>query len=307
MKNLKIKLQIIFLFIVLSINGQTNVQRVANALCAIPNNNYKAISFRGALKSNYYILNIYEMAASVSQRRITLKCYYDSKGDHSLCYEYSFDAKDTEVSEVNVGKERYFKVYCASGILERYIYEGRESSKKTITDFYFKSDIPLLYTRFGNGLLALIKAVRNPNVKVSTNFDNPPAGMTMRRTNGTIENYSPYSSPKTSFSSGKSGTYRVKYTTYDYYGKTALSNADITLNISNTRITAYNTKNGTKYWDVKYLGKTKLSKYNNFEFHKYYLTNKHVYFYISDKKVFSGPNNLKYYMIDFDGEIEFAL
>ena len=26
-----------------------------------------------------------------------------------------------------------------------------------------------------------------------------------------------------------------------------------------------------------------------------------------DKKVFSGPNNLKYYMIDFDGEIEFAL
>ncbi len=79
------------------------------------------------------------------------------------------------------------------------------------------------------------------------------------------------------------------------------------LEIGNNRITVHNTKSGKKYWDVEYMGTVSLSKYNNFRFKKYYLTNKRVYFYISEQKVFTGPNNVKYYMIDFDGEIQFAI
>ena len=103
------------------------------------------------------------------------------------------------------------------------------------------------------------------------------------------------------------GTYHVKYTTYALGEKTALRDANVTITLSETRVTAYNTSSGTKYWESKYQGIVMLPQYNNFRFHKYYLTNLGVYFYISEQKVFAGPNNTMYYMIDFAGEIQFAL
>ena len=102
-------------------------------------------------------------------------------------------------------------------------------------------------------------------------------------------------------------SYVVKYTTYKLGEKTALNPVNMPLEISDDRITVYNTKSGTKYWDVKYLGTVTMSKYNNFEFHKYYLVNKGVYFYISVKRIFTGPGDVLHYMIDFDGELEFAI
>lgn len=100
-------------------------------------------------------------------------------------------------------------------------------------------------------------------------------------------------------------SYTIKYTT-NKGDKTVLNRVDIPLKIASDRITVYNTTNGKKYWEVNYLGVVKISKYNNFIFHKFYLVNKKVYFYISDQKVFTGPNNVTYYMIDFDGELQFA-
>lgn len=102
-------------------------------------------------------------------------------------------------------------------------------------------------------------------------------------------------------------SYVVKYITYNINGKAVLNPVNISLEISPTRITIYNIQKGKKYWDANYYGLVSLSKYNNFRFHKYYLKNKKVYLYISESRIFSGPNNLKYYMIDFDGEIQFAL
>lgn len=102
-------------------------------------------------------------------------------------------------------------------------------------------------------------------------------------------------------------SYVVKYITYNANGRTALSPVNMPLETTPTRITVYNTQKGKKYWEVNYHGLVNLSKYDNFRFHKYYLKNKGVYFYISESRIFSGPNNQKYYMIDFDGEIQFAL
>ena len=86
-----------------------------------------------------------------------------------------------------------------------------------------------------------------------------------------------------------------KYTTYKL------------VEITSDRITVYNTRSGKKYWEVNYLGVVTMSKYNNFEFHKYYLVNKGVYFYISVKRVFTGPGDVLHYMIEFDGELQFAV
>lgn len=102
-------------------------------------------------------------------------------------------------------------------------------------------------------------------------------------------------------------SYVVKFTTYQLGDKTALNPVNMPLEISDDRITVYNTRSGTKYWEVKYLGTVTMSKYNNFEFHKYYLVNKGVYFYISVKRIFTGPGDVLHYMIDFDGELEFAI
>ena len=102
-------------------------------------------------------------------------------------------------------------------------------------------------------------------------------------------------------------SYVIKFTTFESQGKTVLKPVNMPLEITNNRITVYNTRSGTKYWEVKYLGTEKMSRYHNFEFHKYYLINKRVYFYISVKRIFTGVDNLLYYMIEFDGEVEFAL
>lgn len=102
-------------------------------------------------------------------------------------------------------------------------------------------------------------------------------------------------------------SYVVKYTTYKLGEKTALNPVNMPLEITDNRITVYNTRSGKKYWEVKYYGVVTMSKYNNFEFHKYYLVNKGVYFYISVKRVFTGPGDILHYMIDFDGELQFAV
>lgn len=112
---------------------------------------------------------------------------------------------------------------------------------------------------------------------------------------------------QTKSSSQSCKSYVVKYTTYKLGEKTALNPVNMPLEITNDRITVYNTRSGKKYWEVNYLGVVTMSKYNNFEFHKYYLVNKGVYFYISVKRVFTGPGDVLHYMIEFDGELQFAV
>ncbi len=102
-------------------------------------------------------------------------------------------------------------------------------------------------------------------------------------------------------------SYIVKYTTYKLGKKTALNPVNMPLEITDDRITVYNTKSGEKYWEVKYYGIVTMPQYNNFEFHKYYLVNKGVYFYISVKRIFTGPGDVLHYMIEFDGELQFAI
>lgn len=102
-------------------------------------------------------------------------------------------------------------------------------------------------------------------------------------------------------------SYVVKYATYKLGEKTALKPVNMPLEITDDRITVYNTRSGGKYWKVKYYGIVTMPQYNNFEFHKYYLVNKGVYFYISVKRVFTGPGDVLHYMIDFDGELQFAV
>lgn len=104
-------------------------------------------------------------------------------------------------------------------------------------------------------------------------------------------------------------SYSIKATSYQYGEKTAFQPANNTVVVSSDRITVHGTMSGTKYWYTKYLGTTTLPQWGNKIFHKFYLTSKNVYFYVSDQKIMSGPtrNSTRYYVIVFNGEIQLAL
>lgn len=160
--------------------SQTNVQRVVDALCDIPNSNYKAISAQNGLGINYGPFEIDKMKILVNSKTITMRCDYGAPS-FNCAFEYTFNVNDTEISEVSYNGKSYIEVYCGSGILRRYLYNGKESEKKTITSFYFFSEIPLLYKRFENGLLSMLKVVITPNAKISLDFNQVPSGMNVKK------------------------------------------------------------------------------------------------------------------------------
>ncbi len=102
------------------------------------------------------------------------------------------------------------------------------------------------------------------------------------------------------------GYYNVKYIAYNNGGKTDLAVSKRTIYVDKHKITALNTPQGKKYWEVNYLGTVNMSKYGNFSFHKFYLTNKGVYFYVSDEKMITGKDGRLYYLIEFDGQVQLA-
>lgn len=104
-------------------------------------------------------------------------------------------------------------------------------------------------------------------------------------------------------------SYSVKATSYQYGERTVFQPANNTVVVSSDKITVYGTMSGTKYWYTQYLGTATLPQWGNKIFHKFYLTNKKVYFYVSDQKIMSGPtkNSTRFYVIVFDGEIQLAL
>ena len=102
------------------------------------------------------------------------------------------------------------------------------------------------------------------------------------------------------------GYYYVKYVVYNNNGKTDLSKSERTLYLEKDKLTVLNTPQGRKNWELEYLGLVNLSRYNNFAFHKYYLINKNVYFYVSDERMIEGYNRHVYYLIEFDGQVQLA-
>ncbi len=102
------------------------------------------------------------------------------------------------------------------------------------------------------------------------------------------------------------GYYYVKYIAYNNNGKTDLAVSKRTVYVEKNKITAFNTLQGKKYWEVKYLGMVNMSKYGNFSFHKFYLKNKGMYFYVSDERMITGKDGRLYYMIEFDGQVQLA-
>lgn len=106
------------------------------------------------------------------------------------------------------------------------------------------------------------------------------------------------------FSRDPNTNYLVKYVEDDSHVCHLLNRR---INLTTTRIYVYNTASGNKYWDCEYLGIT-INYYKGVKqrWHKYFLTNKHVFFYISDNKN-KRIGGVYYYTINFDGEIEYAL
>lgn len=107
-----------------------------------------------------------------------------------------------------------------------------------------------------------------------------------------------------SFAGNPNKNYTVKYIE-DKSGDCYPMN--INIKVTPTKIYAENTSSGSKYWDCQYLGKIeKTDKGVTFYYHKYYLTNKQVYFIISDDKIMKYRGTF-YHIILFDGEIQYAL
>lgn len=78
------------------------------------------------------------------------------------------------------------------------------------------------------------------------------------------------------------------------------------LTISHTGILVRNTNAGDKCWKTEYLGPYNKKLGRTIEvFHKFYLTNQYVYFFISDRPFFRYKNTY-FYVIRFDGQIQLA-
>ena len=55
------------------------------------------------------------------------------------------------------------------------------------------------------------------------------------------------------------GYYNIKYIAYNNRGKTDLAVSERTIYVEKHRITAFNTLQGRKYWEVDYLGTVHMS------------------------------------------------
>lgn len=78
------------------------------------------------------------------------------------------------------------------------------------------------------------------------------------------------------------------------------------LKITHTGIRVQNTNAGTKTWATNYLGTFTMTNAGGSEtFHRFYLTNQHVYFEISDRALLH-LNGKYYYLINFDGQFQLA-
>lgn len=171
-----------------------NQQNVINAITNLISNYNDAIEF--GMGETYTTTKLRKLEISYNSPMLTLTCRYSYGGQNMSAYEYRFNVNDASIEKITENNQDFIHIICPSG----FAYNSLTSSTTTedypygpynYKDLCFSSKMPLLNKRFGNGLATLFKSLKNPNMIISTDFDELPSGVTIKhRTKNSISNSS---------------------------------------------------------------------------------------------------------------------
>ena len=161
-----------------------NFKKVCNAFSSYFSTNSNI--FKISTEKNTFMSKVQGVELSLNYPFLTFLCRMVDN-NYPWAVEFRININDTHIDQAIGKNECFYVINCESGIVynqlntrydcEDYITTASENCRAII----FSSDYPLLNTRLGNALLALLKSAKNQNIDIPTNFDNPPSGMSFNK------------------------------------------------------------------------------------------------------------------------------